>query len=151
MESPVANRSPEQDLINGFVETLSREENKEYGISTLINSNCKAKKFADIEFISHGGHHWAIEAKSNDSKDAHNSVHKIFGELLKETGRSDRDNCYFGILIPKNAILFYSRLFQEINRDKFIQFGDLIPVKQVFAYDASEVKFLTWSELYDTY
>ncbi|HGS5090437.1 TPA: hypothetical protein ACMDT4_004514 [Vibrio parahaemolyticus] len=147
----MANRSPDQDLINGFVEALYKVEDTEYGIGTLINSNCKAKKFADVEFISHSGNHWVIEAKSNDSKDAHNSVHKIFGELLKETGRSERDSCYFGILIPKNAIHFYSRLFQQIDRDKFIQFGVLIPIKQVFAYDSSGVKLLAWSELYDTY
>ncbi|WP_217555940.1 hypothetical protein [Vibrio metschnikovii] len=147
----MANRSPEQDLINDFVEALYKAENSEYGIDKLVNSNCRAKKFADVEFFSRSGNHWVIEAKSNDSKDAHNSVHKIFGELLKETGRTERDKCYFGILIPINAIQFYSRLFRQINRDKFIQFGALIPIKWVFACDSSEVKLLTWSELYDTY
>ncbi|PSW08300.1 hypothetical protein C9J01_24325 [Photobacterium rosenbergii] len=147
----MANRSPEQDLIDGFISSLSRIEDADYRIQTLINSNCKAKKFADIEYVSHSGQRWAIEAKSNDSKDAHNSVHKIFGELLKETGRNEIQERSIGILIPLDAIAFYSRLFQAIDRDKFIRFGTLIPVKSVFAYGDAELKMMSWPELYDAF
>lgn len=104
-----------------------------------------------MEFISQSGQHWVIEAKSNDSSDAHNTIHKIFGELLKETGKDNRDKCKYGILIPENALNFYSRLFQEIKREKYIGFGDLIPIESVFLYASSGVKFLSWEELFDSY
>lgn len=145
----MANRRPEQNLIDAFIEALQTHTDEHICIETLHNSNCKARKYADIEFTSKSGQRWAIEAKSNDSKDAHNSVHKIFGELLKETGRSNRENCLIGILIPEDSKSFYSRLFQSISRDKFIEFGNLIPVDNVFTHGSSGVEQITWAGLYD--
>ena len=89
----LANRSPEQNLIDLFVEALNQHENEEIKIKILHNKSCRSQTFADIEFTSASGMRWAIEVKSNDSKDAHNTAHKIFGELLKETGRENRDAC----------------------------------------------------------
>jgi hypothetical protein len=145
----LANRSPEQDLISEFVSSLKSHADESICIDSLYNDNCKSRKFADIEFMSKSGQRWAIEAKSNDSKDAHNSVHKIFGELLKETGRDYRDECLIGILIPEDSMSFYSRLFQSINREKFIQFGNLIPIESVFTYGVSDVGKISWEDLYD--
>ena len=145
----MANRSPEQDLIDSFVESLKSNANLNIQIDEIFNKNCKAKKFADIEYVAKNGQRWAIEAKSNDSKDAHNSVHKLFGELLKETGRDKREQILIGILIPESSISFYSRLFQSIDRNKFIKFGELIPVKCVFTFGQSGVLTRTWTELYD--
>lgn len=102
----MANRTPEQDLINEFVAHLSLHEDEELKISTVINTNCKSKKFADVEFKSATNLHWVIEAKSDDSKDKYNTVHKIFGELLKETGRANRSECRHAILIPESAVQF---------------------------------------------
>ena len=145
----MANRSPEQDLIDAFVESLKSDKNPDIQIDEIFNKSCKSKKFADIEYVAKNGQRWAIEAKSNDSKDAHNSVHKLFGELLKETGRDKREKTLFGILIPERSVLFYSRLFQSIDRNKFIKFGELIPVKYVFTFGQSGVLTRTWTELYD--
>ena len=133
------------------MEALRKSNNSEIKIKTLINKNCRAKEWADIEFISESDKLWVIEAKSNQSKDAHNSVHKLFGELLKETGREQRNNCYIAILLPEDGILFYSRLFQSINRQKFLDFGNLIPIKNVFSFGDSGVLEMSWEDLYDKY
>ena len=147
----MANRSPEQDLIDEFVEHLRKEQNDNICITKLINTNCRSRKFADIEFESKAKLHWVIEAKSDDSGDKHNTVHKIFGELLKETGRTNRSNCRHAILIPESAVEFYSRAFQSIDRKKFIGFGKLIPVDTVFTSSAAGVKLLNWKALYGTH
>ncbi len=94
---------------------------------------------------------WVIEAKSDDSRDRHNTVHKIFGELLKETGRNNRENCSYAILIPGSSVKFYSRAFQSIRRDKFIGFGKLIPVNCVFTCNETGIKKISWEKLYDDY
>nr|WP_155656811.1 hypothetical protein [Aliivibrio fischeri] len=147
----VIKRTPEQDLIDGFVNCLKRAKNPLFRASQVINSSCKSKKYADIEYISENGTKWAIEAKSHDSSDRHNTVHKLFGELLKETGRENRDGFLFGLLIPIESLNFYSRLLQSINRDKFVGFGNLVPISAVFLYGNSSVKQLTWESLYDAY
>lgn len=95
--------------------------------------------------------HPVIEAKSDDSKDKYNTVHKIFGELLKETGRTHRSNCRYAILISESSVEFYSRAFQAIDRQMFIGFGGLIPIDTVFISSSTGVKQLTWQSLYDAY
>jgi hypothetical protein len=147
----VSNRKPEQDLIDAFIVALNNENDPEIKVRELINSKCRAKKFADIEYVSDSGLRWVIEAKSNDSSDAHNTVHKIFGELLKETGRENRDNSRFAVLIPESGVSFYSRLFQSICRVRFMGFGDLIPVHSVITYGCSGIRRISWQELYDHY
>jgi len=145
----MSNRTPEQNLIDAFVSSLQAHDNLDLKIDRLINCRCKAKKWADIEYISASGSHWVIEAKSNDSSDAHNTVHKIFGELLKETGRESRENSKISVLIPESGVSFYSRLFQSINREKFLRFGKLVPVQCVFTFGSSGIGQISWKELYD--
>lgn len=147
----MANRTPEQDLINQFVAHLQQHADNNIKINSIINFNCKSKKFADVEFKSRTNLHWVIEAKSDDSSDKHNTVHKIFGELLKETGRINRSDCRHAILIPESAVAFYSRAFQSINRQKFLDFGKLIPVDTVFTSSVTGVSQLTWQSLYDAH
>ena len=147
----MVNQAPEQTLINEFVAHLNMHKDERLKIDRPINLNCKSKKCADIEYISKKKIHWVIEAKSHESKDKHNSVHKIFGELLKETGRTNRDNCKFAILIPESAVAFYSRAFQSINRSKFVSFGKLIPIDTIFTSNADGVRELSWQELYDAH
>jgi RNA recognition motif-containing protein len=145
----MANKTPEQDLINQFMEHLKNHESDEFKVSKVINKNCKSKTYADIEFISASNLHWVIEAKSDNSKDRHNTVHKIFGELLKETGRDNRNNCRYAILIPSDSIQFYSQAFRSINRNKFIDFGHLIPVDYVFTSDEKAINQVPWEQFYD--
>lgn len=147
----MVNRTPEQDLINGFVTALKAHNDERLIIDKLHNSNCKAKNHADIEFHSKSGIHWVIEAKSHDSKDKYNTVHKLFGELLKETGRLHRDTCKFAVLIPEEAVHFYSRAFQSIAREKFIAFGSLVPVESVFTFGTTGIFEFSWEDLYSAY
>jgi len=147
----MANRSPEQDLIEEFIGHLRQSDNDDLCIEKMINSNCRSKKYADIEYESKAKLHWVIEAKSNDSKDKHNTVHKIFGEVLKETGRTNRSDCRHAILIPESAVGFYSRAFQSIDRGKFMGFGNLIPIDTVFTSSSTGVRQLTWQQLYDAH
>lgn len=147
----MANRTPEQDLIDEFVAHLNNHEDETLRIEILYNANCKSKKFADVEFHSKANLHWVIEAKSNESKDKHNTVHKVFGELLKETGRTHRATFCHAILIPTAAITFYSRSFQLIDREKFLGFGKLIPIDTVFTSGPSGVSQITWADLYDAH
>jgi len=147
----MANQAPEQNLIDEFIEHLRDEADENLCIDELYNSKCRSKTFADIEFLSKSKLRWVIEAKSNDSKDKHNTVHKIFGELLKETGRTNRDKCRHAVLIPESAVGFYSRAFQSIDREKFLGFGALIPIETVFLSSPSGVKQITWAALYDAH
>jgi hypothetical protein len=141
----LANRTPEQDLIDRFVQSKSAS-----GTNWLF-TNCRSKTQADLEFITKEGAYWVIEAKSHDSKDAHNTVHKIFGELLKETGRPrDIHEIQYGVLLPYEGLSFYSRLFRSIPRSKFVGFGQLIPISAVFSCSvAAAVSEMSWEDLYD--
>lgn len=147
----MANRTPEQDLIDQFLRHLDAHVDEDLRVAKIINKNCRSKTYADVEFESATKLHWVIEAKSDDSKDRHNTVHKIFGELLKETGRSSRDNCRNAILIPSNAVQFYSRAFQSIHREKFLAFGELIPIDTVFTSNETGVGQISWEALYDAH
>lgn len=143
------NRTPEQDLIDAFVGALRTHDDETLAIGQpLLNTNCRSKKHADVEFVSKSGVHWVIEAKSNASKDKHNTVHKIFGELLKETGRADRNSCKFAVLIPEDALDFYSGAFRSISREKFLAFGELIPVEKVFTFGPNGVGEHSWEDLH---
>lgn len=152
------NDNPEQHLVNEYVKYLTNENDN----IILINKNCKSKQYADLEYIDNKVL-WVIEAKSHKSKDAYNSIHKLFGELLKETGReriSDNKLLFktikYGLLIPgdvydytnKSGIMFYKKHFLEIKKDKYIQFGKLIPINDIFIFDIykNELVKKTWSE-----
>lgn len=150
--SPKAKRrTPEQDLIDQFVGHLNVHVDNDLKICTLFNSDCKSKTLADVEFKSVSNIHWVIEAKSNDSTDRHNTVHKIFGELLKETGRTGRPDFRHAILIPLESVNFYSRAFQSIKREKYLAFGKLIPIDTVFMSNVAGISQLSWEALYDAY
>jgi len=139
----------EQDLVDIFVDRMTTHPEADLCIQTLHNSGCGAHAYADVEFTSRSGVLWAVEAKTHESQDRHNTAHKLFGELLKETGRGRDGQPQFAVLIPTTAIDFYSEKFQAIDRRKFIDFGKLIPVRTVFACDRAGVIQLSWEELYD--
>lgn len=144
-------RTPEQDLIDQFVGHLNVHVDDDLKICEIFNHKCKSKTRADVEFRSVSNIHWVIEAKSNDSADQHNTVHKIFGELLKETGRTGRPDFRHAILIPLDSVNFYSRAFQSIKREKYLGFGKLIPIDTVFTSSISGITQLSWEALYDSY
>lgn len=141
----MSNKEWEQELIDEFVKKL-----KEICSDVIMcNKKCRSQTFADVEFTFPDGRRWAIEAKSHCSGDAFNTRHKVFGNLLKETGRGNRDNCKMGILIPEDGVDFYQAGFKEIAREKYIGFGLLIPVSWVFTYDDCGVKYTSWTSFYD--
>lgn len=144
-------RTPEQDLIDQFLGHLKLHIDNDLKICTLFNSDCKSRTLADVEFKSVSNIHWVIEAKSDDSTDRHNTVHKIFGELLKETGRTGRVDFRHAILIPLESVNFYSRAFQSIKREKYIGFGKLIPIDTVFMSSVAGISQLSWEALYEVY
>jgi hypothetical protein len=146
----MANKKPEQNLIDQFVDYIRKCNDNSLKIKKLHNQKCSTKIFADIEFDSESGIHWAIEAKSNDSKNAPNTVHQFFGDLLKETGRGrNADNLRYAILIPEEGKNFYSEKFRCINKDKFIGFGQLIPIDTVFVWGKSGLEKITWEDIYE--
>ena len=61
-----------------------------------------------MEYLSKSGEYLIIEAKSHESKDAYNTRHKIFGQLLKEHGKfspsreEHKESIVLGVLIPKD-------------------------------------------------
>jgi hypothetical protein len=139
----------EKDLIEGFVTALRNHVGTQLRIAELINANCNSRIFADVEFKSVSKIHWVIEAKSDLSPDKHNAAHKIFGELLKETGRTNRKDCRHAILVPQDAVPFFSKKFQCVARSKFEGFGRLIPIETVFTFGTAGIQQITWLQLYD--
>lgn len=140
----------EQELINSFIG--STKFTSEFKNVSIINNRCKSKNYADIEFtcnIKKGGNQlWRIEAKVHTNGDRHNTVHKIFGELLKETGRIAPQNTEvkYGILI--SDFEFYSRKYSIIDKRKFIAFGELIPVSLVIVWRQGSFYFMNWNDLH---
>ena len=144
------NQKYEQRLVDGFVQQIRRIIEEDCNDPIVIhNDRCGSRTFADIEFTLPSGQRWAIEAKSDQSSDKHNTVHKLFGELLKETGRNERENCNIGVLIPESGIDFYRDSFRRIRKCKFTCFGILIPVHYVFSYGESGVRHTSWNRFYD--
>lgn len=157
------NNQPELHLINKFKEILVR--NRYVDDSKLQNFGRNTKKYADIEFVSVDGDYFVIEAKSHHSRDAHNSYHKLFGELLKETGKNESTrNSYgeklsFGILIPADpctiltnteGATFYRNHFKNIPLEIYVGFGKLVRLKYVFVCSEIDnyVKQYTWEGFY---
>ena len=143
----------EQQLIDKFVEKLKGvTENalKICGSEYIHNQRCGAKKLADLEFTSASGQRWAIEAKYGSKTDKANEVHKMFGNLLRETGRANRDGCRIALLLPACREEYFRERVRLIPRVKFIGFGELVPVKAVFVFDETRQSFrqVTWPEFY---
>lgn len=143
------NNTPEQNLINGFVTALrlSKDANISIVARDLINNKCGSKNFADIEYVSDSGIHWVIEAKTAETRNMQNEVHKVFGNLLKETGRNERDKCNYALLIPEESENYFRKGFGRINYKKYINFGKLIPIDTVFFYGRNGITRKTWADL----
>lgn len=112
-----------------------------------------------------------LEAKSNHSTDSPNTINKIFGQLLKETGKLNRQagacSLCLGILIPSDAgewetasgkrkraesgIKYYQDGFSRIPRHIFNAFGGLVDARYVFAYSERlrRLSVFTWSGFRD--
>ncbi len=145
----MSNIQYEQPLINEFVSALQRAQDPRLSISEVHNQICHCREYADVEFTATSGARWAIEAKYGAPANISNEVHKLFGDLLRETGRENRQNCKIGLLLHQRTERFFRCGVSRINRQKFIAFGRLIPVRSVFVLSPLRVICKTWEQFYD--
>ncbi len=135
-------------LIQEFLKTIQPDE--EYGFEVALSSGRDSKTRADVEYLSNGGDYLVLEAKTNESKDAYNTRHKIFGQLMKEHSKSNSERILhieriaLGVIIPmdppvsglsntkKNGFDFYHAGYRDIPPEIFSEFGKLVKVKYVF-------------------
>ena len=148
----MGNINHEQVLIDAYWKHIKTNQLR------LINKKCRSKDYSDLEYIDiENNIRWRIEAKSHMSKDRHNAVHKLFGELLKETGRlfSSENELKYGLLLdgrycPDINISgkdFFEKYFKCINTEKYKKFGLLIPINDIIVYDVNmnNVKNYNWN------
>jgi hypothetical protein len=149
----MSNVNYEQQLVDSYWDKISTTE------LNLINKNCKAKKHSDLEYVEKKTNtHWRIEAKSHMSNDAYNAVHKIFGELLKETGRGAilDETLKYGLLLDGRYCIdkkisgkdFFMKYFSCINYEKYKQFGLIIPIEKIIVYtiDDGLIENINWNK-----
>lgn len=137
----------EGPLIRCFGEVIRSDAR--FGIKKEINIGNDSALYSDVEYISNSDEYLIIEAKSHESKDAYNTRHKMFGQLLKEhgknsTSRKEHDSLVLGILIPKDEASsgksntkksgydFYRKGVLCIPETMFSGFGKLVNVQYVF-------------------
>ena len=152
----------EAALILCFSEII--KEDSKFGIKTTTNIGSDSAFHSDIEYLSNANEYLIIEAKSHESKDAYNTRHKIFGQLLKEHGKTNDSRekhanaIALGILIPKDKTTsgksntntsgydFYRNGYLSIPEPLFTGFGELANVKYVFICSVIErtIEIYTW-------
>jgi len=153
----------EAPLIMCFMEVIEADEN--FGIREVVNFGSDSYECSDVEYLSNSGEYLIIEAKSHESKDAYNTRHKIFGQLLKEHGKqSHMRNRYsasitLGILIPKDITSsgksntkqsgydFYRKGYADIPEKLFVGFGELTNAKYIFvcSVETRSIDVYTWA------
>lgn len=153
----------EAPLIRCFSKAIRSDAR--FGIKKEINIGNDSASFSDIEYVSNSEEYLIIEAKSHESKDAYNTRHKIFGQLLKEHGKSNASrrehssSIAFGVLIPKDKTSsgksntkksgydFYRDGYSDIPEILFSGFGELAKVKYIFlcSVENNTVDVYTWA------
>ncbi|MDO6583249.1 hypothetical protein Q4491_18055 [Photobacterium sp. 2_MG-2023] len=144
----------EAPLIECFEEIIVSDP--KFGIKTAINIGDDNATCSDIEYLSKSGEYLIIEAKSHESKDAYNTRHKIFGQLLKEHGKvsysrkEHNEVITLGILIPKDKTSsgksntkksgydFYRDGYVSIPKELFSGFGELVKARYIFVCSVIE-------------
>ena len=145
----MSNIAHEQHLVDGFVSVLQQVRNPDLSIRSIHNKSCRSRTLADVDFTAMSGQRWAIEAKYGAPDNRPNEVHKLFGHLLRETGRSHSEDCKIGLLLHHETERDFRKGVRRICRDKFLRFGCLIPVQAVFVLDLPYVRRKTWMDFYD--
>jgi len=153
----------EAPLIQSFKVVI--ESDVRFGIKKAINIGKDNDTCSDVEYVSNSDEYLIIEAKSHESKDAYNTRHKIFGQLLKEHGKksASRKEHYssiaLGVLIPKDKTSsgksntkksgydFYRDGYSDIPEELFSEFGELAKVKYIFlcSVENKTVDVYTWT------
>lgn len=155
--------SHEAPLIQCFGEVIKSDAR--FGIKKKINIGNDNASCSDIEYLSNSDEYLIIEAKSHESQDAYNTRHKIFGQLLKEHGKTNPSrmehsvSIALGVLIPKDKTSsgksntkksgydFYRDGYSDIPDSMFSGFGELANVKYVFLCSVKHktVDVYTWA------
>ncbi len=137
-------------LVSQFCEFLRNYGNESFTVRLIHNASGDTSEYADIELTTATGELIAIEAKTHETQDGPNTVHKVFGQLLAEQGKTNQQrknskNTCFGILIPAEKPTnpkapkdfgkdYYQRRFRDIPKTKFQEFGVLVNAKYVFVF-----------------
>jgi len=163
----MSNSTPENDLVAAFCAFLMQPRDFAFRIISLHNGGSDTNEFADIEYTSSESGLIAIEAKTHDTSNAPNTVHMVFGQLLREHGKTnperERNPASFGILIPAETptsinapneagVNYYQRRFRNIPRDKFFKFGTLVNARYVFVFKRTQpllLEIYSWEGFYD--
>ncbi|WP_156480502.1 hypothetical protein [Aquipseudomonas alcaligenes] len=110
-----------------------------------------------------------IEVKSHHSEDSQNTINKIFGQLLKETGKRslDKEKECLAILFPyergawpgrNNKTVtriegeaYYRRGFSRIDKQTFVKFGDLVGAKYILSFSTASntLNVFEWKNFLD--
>ncbi|MGJ0514187.1 MAG: hypothetical protein ACR65O_00380 [Methylomicrobium sp.] len=147
----------EQELVTEFCSFIEQHGDETFAVDEIHNGSGDTKFYADIELTTTSGELIAIEAKTHETRDAPNTVHKVFGQLLAEHGKTNPQREIllpkFGILIPAETPTnphapkscgrsYYQRRFRDIPELKFEQFGQMVNAKYVFVFKRSGPKRL---------
>ena len=156
----------EAPLIQCFGKVIKSDAR--FGIKEEINIGNDSASCSDVEYLSNDNEYLIIEAKSHESKDAYNTRHKIFGQLLKEHGKKSTSrekhisSIALGVLIPKDKTSsgksntkksgydFYRDGYAVIPESMFSGFGELAKVKYVFLCSVKDetVDVYTWADFH---
>ncbi|UZM95845.1 hypothetical protein [Pseudomonas putida] len=160
----------EKELIDGFGRFLIDQDLIDRGNSHFAGDNSQN---ADVVLSLRSGK-WPgmgvekiyIEAKSHHSEDSQNTINKIFGQLLKETGKRkfDREKECLAVLFPyergewegrdKKIVRriegedYYRRGFSRIEKQIFVKFGELVGAKYILSFcsTSSSLRIFEWSD-----
>lgn len=111
-----------------------------------------------------------IEAKSHHSTDSQNTINKIFGQLLKETGKRtlNAEKECLAILFPYESgewldnnrksitriegVEYYRRGFSRIRKQAFVAFGVLVGAKYILSFSttSSTLYVYEWENFLDS-
>ncbi len=163
----------ESDLIDSFGRFLIDQhlidlDNSHFGGDDNHNADValflKSDKWTNIQVKK-----LHIEAKSHHSEDSPNTINKIFGQLLKETGKRNLDiekEC-LAILFPYESgewtgrnnktvtriegEAYYRRGFSRIERQVFVKFGDLVGAKYILSFSTTSntLRVFEWKNFLD--
>lgn len=151
-----------KNLINNIESSFDDQRDTKADIELVLNSVEWNPHVPEVRLI--------IEAKSHHSKDSANTINKVFGQLMKETGKrswnENKKSC-LAILIPadrgtwkdskkKNVnrpsgIEYYQEGFSRINPVIFQQYGDLLRARYILVYSVEEeaLSVFSWNGFYE--
>ena len=164
----------EDDLVSSVQEFLL-SENLIDTAASHFDGDDESRADVELVFASKRWHGIAfeklyIEAKSHHSTDSQNTINKIFGQLLKETGKRtiDRDTECLAILFPSESaqwidnnkktvtrisgVDYYRRGFSRINPQSFVGFGELVGVRYVLSFNSNQktLDVFEWASFLDS-